>query len=443
MNEEKIIRKQLLQNMLHNLIAFTIIFTIFGAVIYSQVKFSVYANVERELLNYGKTEINIRTKGLDTGQRTIIMNEEILGPGKKINGEPPFSVQVGQLIGNPKVIYILRDEDGNVINAATIGRIYEDYLSNIKFDSNNTEKIYDLRINDQFNFKGITYENRNMYDEPVYIQLLVNVDSEVHILNNLLRILVVGTACAIGVAIAASYILSKRSLIPVVAGWKKQIEFTQNASHELRTPLTVMQLKQEHLLKEPNSTILEKSDEINITLDEIGRLTKLTTDLMTLARADSNTQEIKKEKINVDELIQEISKPYQEFAEVQEKKITLNLNANKELMLDRNKIHQLMIILLDNAIKYTVEGDSIEIATYIKDNHCNIEVKDTGIGISEEGRQHIFDRFYREDKARNRENGGTGLGLAIAHWIVTVHDGTIKALKNEPKGTIILIKLKS
>jgi len=248
-----------------------------------------------------------------------------------------------------------------------------------------------------------------MYNEPVYIQLLINVDSEVHILNNLLRILVIGTVCAIGFAIAASYILSKRSLSPVIDVWKKQIEFTGNASHELRTPLTVMQLKQEQLLKDPNSTILQKADEIKVTLDEIGRLTKLTTDLMTLARADSNVFEMKKEKMNIDELIQGIVKPYQEFAQIQEKKITLNLHAEKELMIDVSKIQQLMIILLDNAIKYTIQGEDIEIATYAKDNHCYIEVKDTGIGISEEGRQHVFDRFYREDEARNRENGGTGL----------------------------------
>ena len=100
-----------------------------------------------------------------------------------------------------------------------------------------------------------------------------------------------------------------------------------------------------------------------------------------------------------------------------------------------------MVILLDNAMKYTEEGDSIEIATFIKDNKCVIEVKDTGIGISDESIKHIFERFYREDKARSRETGGSGLGLSIADMIVTSHGGTIRASHNGDKGTIFTIRL--
>ena len=108
---------------------------------------------------------------------------------------------------------------------------------------------------------------------------------------------------------------------------------------------------------------------------------------------------------------------------------------------NKNKITELIIILLDNAIKYTVENDTITIRTYNKDGKCNIEVIDTGIGISDSGLKRVFDRFYREDKARSRETGGTGLGLSIAHTIVTRHKGTIKALHNEPKGTVFLVRL--
>lgn len=119
----------------------------------------------------------------------------------------------------------------------------------------------------------------------------------------------------------------------------------------------------------------------------------------------------------------------------------LNLNYNKEINIDKNKISELMIILLDNAIKYTEENDTITISTYSKDGKCNIEVADTGIGISDEGLKRVFDRFYREDKARNRETGGTGLGLSIAHTIVTRHKGSIKAMHNSPKGTVFLVRI--
>ncbi|MCL2860054.1 MAG: HAMP domain-containing histidine kinase [Oscillospiraceae bacterium] len=433
MNEEKLINKQLIRNMIYNLIAFTAIFTAFGVIIYNQVRISVYSDAESELLRYQNTSANLISSDdeTETTQSTVAPNPTL-----------PFPSQIGRIIVSPKVTYLLRDKDGNVLNATSVGRIYNEYLSNLSFDKNNIGQIYDIKVSGKYTFKGITFKSVDSNNQTEYIQLLINVDSETAILNNLLKILIIGTTCAITFAIIASYILSRESLVPVVKAWKKQTEFTQNASHEIRTPLTVMQLKQEQLLKNPNSTILEKVDDINLTLDEIGRLTKLTTDLMTLARADANMQEIKKEKIDIDSLIQEVAKPYVELAELQNKKIIFKLNYKKEIMIDANKMHQLMVILLDNSIKYTGEGDSIEVVTYAKDNHCMIEVKDTGIGISEEGRKHVFDRFYRDDKARSRESGGTGLGLAIAHWIVSVHGGSIKALKNEPKGTIMLVKLK-
>ena len=100
-----------------------------------------------------------------------------------------------------------------------------------------------------------------------------------------------------------------------------------------------------------------------------------------------------------------------------------------------------MIILLDNALKYTEEENEITVKTSLKENKCVIEVIDTGIGVSDEGLERIFERFYREDKARSRETGGSGLGLSIADFIVTEHGGSIKASHNAPKGTIFTIKL--
>jgi two-component system sensor histidine kinase CiaH len=230
-------------------------------------------------------------------------------------------------------------------------------------------------------------------------------------------------------------------LSPIIKSWRKQTEFVQNASHELRTPLTIIQTKQELLLEEPESKIIDKAEEINISLNETKRLTKLIKDLMTLARADSNDDIIKKEKVKIDELIKEIVIPYVDFATVQQKKFILDLNYNKEINVDRNKIHQLLVILLDNAIKYTEEKDLIEIKTYERENKFILEVKDTGIGINEESITHIFDRFYREDKARTRQTGGTGLGLSIAYFIVNAHGGNIKAMHNGTKGTMIQVKL--
>ena len=122
-------------------------------------------------------------------------------------------------------------------------------------------------------------------------------------------------------------------------------------------------------------------------------------------------------------------------------KLELELNCNKEVNIDLSKITELLIILLDNAIKYTKEGENIKVITHCKDGKATIEVADEGIGISDEQKKHLFERFYRADKARTRETGGTGLGLAIAQTIVKAHGGTIKVYNNTPKGTKFVVKI--
>lgn len=162
---------------------------------------------------------------------------------------------------------------------------------------------------------------------------------------------------------------------------------------------------------------------------------------MLLARADSNQEVIEKEEVDLDKWISKTIEPYIEISNMQEKNMVLKLKYGKTIKIDINKIHQLFIIVLDNAIKYTEKNDNITVSTYEKDNKCVIEIIDTGIGINDESIEHIFERFYREDKARSRASGGSGLGLSIADYIVDLHGGTIKAEHNNTKGTKIIIKL--
>ena len=339
---------------------------------------------------------------------------------------------------NPRLVYIFRDEDGNVIEEA--GKYNNDYFEEVKFDKNNIDTIYETTVNGSYQYRGINYEIEDV-ENAKYVQVLINVDAEQTIMKDFTKTLILSIIACIALSIIASYILSKRTLKPIVTSWKKQTEFVQNASHELRTPLTILQAKQELLLEEPNSKIVDKAEEINICLNETRRLSKLVKDLMSLARADSNKEELKKEKIDIDELIRTVSEPFKEMAEQQGKKLEIDLNYKKQISADRNKIHQVLIIILDNSIKYTEKGDSIIIRTEEKDNKFVLNIIDTGIGISDEGLKYVFDRFYREDKARSRQTGGSGLGLSIAYFIIEQHKGTIKAFHNKPKGTRFEIKL--
>lgn len=422
MNEQKEMKKKLIKNTIINFVIFLILFIIFDLIIYNQMSMSLYKDIDKELLKgqekYLKIinenlEENIQENNIDTGKKNLL---------------------------NPRLVYIIRDEAGTIINKEEIGNIYKEYEDSIYFDSDNLMQTYTIKLEEEYTYRGINFKVEDD-GQTMYIQLLANVDGETKTLNNMLKILLIGTVVVITISIIASYILSRKMVKPLYQAYQKQTEFVENVSHELRTPLTIIHTKQELLLQEPESKIIDKSEDINLTLKETRRLTKMIKELMCLARADYNDYKLEKEKTNIDELIKETVKPYQEYASLEEKNIKLDLKYEKEINIDRNKITELMVILLDNAIKYTAKGDTITIKTYQKEGKCNIEVQDTGIGISDEGLKKVFNRFYREDKARSRATGGTGLGLSIASTIVLSHKGTIKAIHNKPKGTIILVKI--
>lgn len=441
MEEKKKLRSKLIKLIIYNIIAFSIILLIFGAFVYAMVSSITYSSVDKELrenmkilTEVDKQTINFFTLYEDVAEdRNKFLKQDIIGYQDYV---------ITQKIKNPKVIIILRDNDENIINLEELGRL-TDYLDDLnsspKFLYN---KIYNIEIAGMYKYRGINFKlDYDDTNDGRNVQLLINIDSESDLINNYRDIIYSAVAVGIILSIIASFILSKHNLKPLEENMIKQLEFVQNASHELRTPLTIIQAKQELLLQEPNAKIIDKTEDIVLTLNETKRLTKLVKDLMTISRADNNSIKLQKENINLDDFIKDLVKPYNEMAEMQEKQIKLDLKYETDIKLDTNRIYQLMIILLDNAIKYTEQGDSIEISTYLKENKCVIEIKDTGIGISDEGLKRVFERFYREDAARNRETGGSGLGLSIASLIVAAHGGTIKASHNTPKGTIITIRL--
>ena len=161
---------------------------------------------------------------------------------------------------------------------------------------------------------------------------------------------------------------------------------------------------------------------------------------MELAKNDSDRLQINKQIFNLDQELNSLVQLYKDLAENEDKNLNVSFEYKDEINADLNMIKQLIVILLDNSIKYTKSKDSIEIKTYKQDGKAVLEIEDTGIGISNEAIDHIFERFYREEKSRNREKGGMGLGLSIAYNIVTLHKGTIKFDKNREKGARVVVR---
>lgn len=439
MKEQDTLRKQLLIHMFYNLVAFALIFSVFGIIIAFTFKYITYSSIDQELINTAKVFIDDEKK-LDSLSDYFLKDKYSNFEVFEDEFRDIRDYNLSRKVNNPKYTVIIRNKDGKVLNIEDLGLYYEENDMLISFDKANLNKVYNLDVSTDIHYRAINVKLDSQKEENIrYIQILLNSDSEKILVDNFAKLIVNSVVVGILLSIFASYVLSRKTLVPIAVAFEKQSEFVQNASHELRTPLTIIQAKQELLLTEPNSKIIDKTEDIALTLNETKRLTKLTKDLMILA--SSNKIILDKEIVNIDELIENTVKPYVEIANLSEKEIKFDLKYGKDLEVDVNKFQQLLIILLDNALKYTEIGDTIEIASFMKDGKCNIEVRDTGIGISNEGLKEVFNRFYREDEARNRETGGSGLGLSIADTIVKAHNGNIKASHNIPRGTVFTIRL--
>ena len=180
-------------------------------------------------------------------------------------------------------------------------------------------------------------------------------------------------------------------------------------------------------------------DSIEIMQDELKRMSRLVGDLLLLARADGGSTPLRKVELELDTVLFDVYRQIQPIS--MEKNVQLNL-ANIEptrINGDIDRIRQLLLILVDNGIKYTPAGGQVNLELYSEGEKAIIKVEDSGPGIPEEHLPHIFDRFYRVDKARSRHLGGSGLGLSIANWIVKSHNGTIQVDSKVGQGTTFIL----
>jgi two-component system sensor histidine kinase CiaH len=272
-------------------------------------------------------------------------------------------------------------------------------------------------------------------------QLLSNVSAEIGMLLRLQNILVYGGVAGLLVAVAAGYYLANRALIPIRLSLEKQQQFVSDASHELRTPLSVIQAHTELLLRHPEHTIEQDSKHVSTVLQEARRMSKLVGGLLTLARSDSNQLELDLKPVEFERIVQDSVGKMQMLADVKDIILQMEIDSTVAMLADEERMQQLLVTLLDNAIKYTPEGGLVRVVCRRLAHSVLLELEDTGIGIAPENLPHIFDRFYRGDKARTRQEGGTGLGLAIAKWIVERHGGKIRVESKLSVGTQVFITL--
>jgi signal transduction histidine kinase len=256
----------------------------------------------------------------------------------------------------------------------------------------------------------------------------------------LLRLVALNALVLIGAGMA-SYLLAKRTLSPIEIAHDQQRRFTSDVSHELRTPLTALRMESEVALLSDKSTAQELRETLASNLEEVGKLEQLINNLLRLTRLEETELRHSFSAVSSKEVLAAAITTVSSVATQREVHIEVDIK-DFELYGDYNSLVQLLVILLDNAIKYSRSGDSITVASSQTGEQASIQITDHGVGIEPEALQHIFERFYRADSSRNKTGAeGYGLGLSIAKMIADIHQGDITLASQQGAGTTVTVTL--
>jgi heavy metal sensor kinase len=231
-----------------------------------------------------------------------------------------------------------------------------------------------------------------------------------------------------------------RMLTRLEESYQQTKRFSADASHELRTPLAIIRGEVENLAL-VHGVDAESREDFGSVLEEVDRLAKIVENLLALARLDAGEAKGAWAAVDLAQVVNSTAQQMSLLAE--DKDIAIQCKASEPAIVDgdRSRLKQVVVNLLDNAVKFTQPGGKVELSCHAINGSVLLEVADSGVGIPEEALGSVFDRFYRVDKARSREQGGAGIGLSIVKSIVTAHGGGVEALHNQPAGSRFVVRL--
>ena len=349
---------------------------------------------------------------------------------------------------NDRLFYYVFDGEGRLVSFSRASFRIESFVLDIMTAWDAPEG--EVRVFTETNERGaptkVMMTTQRIFSPPLPLQT-VYVGKDVTAMYNGMEKATWALAVLGGVALVFAagigYVLSGGAMKPVREAYEKQRQFAADASHELRTPLAVVLASADLLRSDPSIISPFLKQVIEDVRDEVKKMTKLVSDLLTVARTDGKANQMRLVRMDLVSAVQQTVRIMRPFAEKKDIVIDEELPKRVEIHADEQKIRQLILILVDNAVKYTPEHGRISVCVQEDRGSVKLSVSDTGIGIAPEHQERIFERFYRVDKARSRRMGGNGLGLAIAREIVEAHGGSI-AVESEPgKGTTFHIRLKA
>ncbi len=305
----------------------------------------------------------------------------------------------------PPNLIVIVYKDGEFQRMSNNLYFSEDYLPT--FPDGVEDEIVSLELGG-YHFRGISIVKEN-----TEMQILTNIDTQIDSMKKLFTSIVSGLIVLIVIALAFSAYLASKAIKPVREAYDKQVYFVQDASHEMRTPLAVIKGKLELLVNSPKDNIGDHFEHISKIMSEIRGLEKLNSDLLLLSKEDLNIEE-SIGNFDLSDFIDEIEEFYTDLAEIKEREFeVIRPNTTIQVTWDYNKIKRMITILLENAFKYTNENGKIQLKIEIIKKYVKISVKDNGIGIKDEDKKRIFDRFYRSEFVRGKNISGTGIGLSL------------------------------
>ena len=218
-------------------------------------------------------------------------------------------------------------------------------------------------------------------------------------------------------------------------------EFVSNVSHELKTPITSMKVLADSIVQNENADLDMYKEFMSDIVDEIDRETKIINDLLTLVKMDKKSAEMNLSEISINDLLEVILKRVTPIARTREIEITYESYRDVVATVDEVKLSLALTNIIENAVKYNVDGGWVKVTLNADHKNFYVKVADSGVGIPDDCKEQVFERFYRVDKARSRDTGGTGLGLAITKSVILMHKGTIKLYSESGEGTTFTIKI--
>lgn len=290
--------------------------------------------------------------------------------------------------------------------------------------------LYTSRRVGRFNYRIYTRYFDDVSGRSV-VQVYQNTINEDILWSFLKTVLYVTGLTGTAILLFISFIFTGQAIKPIRDTWIRQKAFVADASHELRTPLTVIQTNLDVVLSNDEGTVEENEIWLDNAYSETRVMAKLIDQLLILAKADANEEKLSVSEFSLSEVVENVCQSMEVLARKKGLDFAVNVDDDITIKADYDKIRRLVVILVDNAVKYTEKG-IVTVSLYTEKNKKVFMVEDTGIGIAKNDLNRIFDRFYRADKARHRE-GGTGLGLSIAKWIADIHrfSLTVESTLNE------------